>query len=181
MPRWNNPNCGFQKGYTPWNKGGTSWNKGLRGVQVAWNKGLKYEHGFKQGHVVSAKTRKKISEANLKNPTRYWLGKQRPEISGKNHYLWQGGNKEYGIEFNRTLKEQIRKRDHCRCQECFRHQDELCDKVGRKYKLLIHHIDYNKKNNRPENLISLCRNCHLQTVWKRENWIKYFQEKITTQ
>ena len=84
----------------------------------------------------------------------------------------------YGLEFNNQLREQIRIRDQFRCQQCFRHQNELYDKKGKKYKLHIHHIDYNKKNNNPENLISLCRNCHTQTNFKREDWEHYFQNKV---
>lgn len=34
---------GFKKGCVPANKGKPAWNKGLKGVQVAWNKGLTKE------------------------------------------------------------------------------------------------------------------------------------------
>jgi len=77
----------------------------------------------------------------------------------------------YGLEFNNKLKEQIRKRDNYICQECGIHQDKL------DYKLHCHHIDYNKKNNNLNNLISLCRSCHLQTNYKRQDWTKYFKNK----
>ena len=40
------------------------------------------------------------------------------------------------------------------------------------------YIDFNKKNNNPNNLISLCRNCHTQTQMNREDWTQYFQGKI---
>lgn len=26
----------------------------------------------------------------------------------------------------------------------------------------VHHVDHNKKNNNPENLVTLCAKCHLQ-------------------
>jgi len=122
----------------------------------------------KMGHTVSEKTRKKISKA------------KKGKNLGENSPQWRGGIsfEPYSIEFNETLKEKIRKRDNYRCQQCFRHQDELYTKSGRKYKLSIHHIDYNKKNNDPSNLISLCRNCHSQTNFKRSDWIKYFQTKL---
>lgn len=90
------------------------------------------------------------------------------------HPSWLGGKsfEPYGVEFNNKLKEQIRKRDNYRCQECKYTQKTLG------YKLPVHHIDYNKENNNPENLISLCRSCHSKTNFKREEWIKYYQAKI---
>lgn len=103
-----------------------------------------------------------------------------PVMFGKNHPNWKNGVsfEPYGLEFNKKLKEQIRLRDNFRCQECFRHQDELGTKANKPYKLMVHHIDFNKNNNNPVNLISLCRNCHVQTNFNRESWIKYFQEKM---
>jgi len=100
--------------------------------------------------------------------------------NGEKSCQWQGGKsfEPYGLAFNNKLKEVIRKRDSFRCQECFRHQDELYSKSGRKYKLHIHHIDYNKKNNNQNNLISLCRSCHSQTNFGREDWTNYFNKKL---
>ena len=100
-------------------------------------------------------------------------------MKGENSPTWRGGLsfEPYGPNFNKKLKEQIRKRDQYRCQQCFRHQDELYFKNGKKYKLNIHHIDYNKKNNEPKNLISLCKNCHAQTNFGRQDWINYFNQR----
>lgn len=36
------------------------------------------------------------------------------------------------------------------------------------------HIDYNKKNCNPKNLITLCRKCHSKTNSNRDYWINYF-------
>ena len=100
--------------------------------------------------------------------------------TGEKHPNWLGGKsfEKYGRKFNKYLKEEVRERDQHRCQECFRHQDELYDKNGKKYSLIVHHIDYNKKNNLLDNLISLCRSCHCQTNFKREDWQKYFSNKL---
>lgn len=91
--------------------------------------------------------------------------------AGENNPNWIGGAsfEPYGIEFNNKLRKQIRKRDNFICRECGYTEKQ----IGRK--LDIHHINYNKLDNRPENLISLCRSCHIQTNFKREDWIKYFQ------
>ena len=98
------------------------------------------------------------------------------QMALEKHYNWQGGKsfEPYAPEFNNKLKEQIRDRDSKRCQQCFRHQDEL------RRKLTVHHIDFNKQNNNPINLISLCPNCHSQTNFGREGWINYFQDAITS-
>lgn len=92
--------------------------------------------------------------------------------SGENNYNWQGGIsfEPYGVEFNDELKSQIRDRDNHTCQECHYTEEQL----GRA--LDVHHIDYNKTNNSPENLISLCRSCHMQTNFSREDWIDYFRK-----
>jgi len=39
-------------------------------------------------------------------------------------------------------------------------------------------IDYNRENNNLNNLITLCRSCHSQTNFNREDWANYFQNKI---
>jgi 5-methylcytosine-specific restriction endonuclease McrA len=104
----------------------------------------------------------------------------RDRMLGENNPLWQGGIsfEPYGLKWNEKLREKIRERDNYRCQECFRHQDELYTSNGKKYKLNVHHIDYNKKNNREDNLISLCQACHRQTNFNRNDWTKYYQIKM---
>ena len=90
---------------------------------------------------------------------------------------WKGfyTNKDYGKGFDEPLREQVRQRDNY-CQMCFNYQDELRDK-NKHCKLSVHHIDYNKKNNSPDNLISLCRSCHSKTNGKnnRPHWQLHFK------
>lgn len=38
----------------------------------------------------------------------------------------------------------------------------------------VHHIDYNKLNCNPNNLITLCKSCHMKTNFNREYWLDYF-------
>lgn len=111
-----------------------------------------------QGHSVSLETRKKISNSLI------------GRFSGDKCNFWQGGKsfEEYPQEFNNYLREQIRERDGYICQVCFTSQEKL------KNKLSIHHIDYNKKNCSPNNLISLCTNCHVKTNKDREKWQSVF-------
>lgn len=95
-------------------------------------------------------------------------------FSGKGHPNWKGGKslEPYGVEFNNNLKENIRKRDNYMCQECNYLQEDLSRKLS------VHHIDYDKTNNKIENLISLCGSCHAQTNFGREEWSNYFIQKI---
>jgi hypothetical protein len=93
--------------------------------------------------------------------------------SGELASNWQGGKsfEEYPEEF-KLIKPLIRTRDNFICQECGFTEKQL------KRKLSVHHIDYNKKNNNPNNLISLCVSCHTQTNYSREDWEKYFHNKM---
>lgn len=132
------------------------------------------------------KTKKsKVAIKNWKDPevrVRHKEAMNRPEVrakisastSGKNHYNWQGGKsfEVYGLEFNENLREEIRNRDGGICQRCDKTQEEL----GRK--LDVHHIDYDKTNNNPENLICLCNVCHTKTNYNRDYWEKYFRKII---
>tara|TARA_Y100000310_G_scaffold260707_2_gene269787 strand:- start:4960 stop:5724 length:765 start_codon:yes stop_codon:yes gene_type:complete len=102
----------------------------------------------------------------------YWL--KTGAFLGENSNNWLGGKsfEPYPSEFNRKLKNRVRKRDNYVCQECGYTQEQL------RYNLPVHHIDYDKKNNSLNNLISLCRSCHAQTNFSREDWINYFQGKV---
>jgi len=92
--------------------------------------------------------------------------------TGGNHPNWQGGtsNAPYPYEFNKKLKDLIRERDNYTCQVCDIKEKDFYRKLD------IHHIDYDKDNLDPRNLISLCQSCHSRTNFKREYWQKYFAE-----
>ena len=94
------------------------------------------------------------------------------QFSLEKHPFWKGGKsfEPYGIDFNNQLKETIRRRDNYMCQECNHTQEQL------RYKLHVHHIDYNKNNNNPKNLISLCKSCHSQANFDRSDWENYFNK-----
>jgi len=142
------------------------------------SKALKGEKSYWFGKQLSLETKQKISKANKGN-VGYWTGKYKSEETkkklsesqrGKKGSNWKGGKsfEPYTIQFNKQLKELIRNRDNYKCQLCGMPE---CENVQ---KLCIHHIDYDKKNCLPSNLISLCRKCHTKTNYKREYWIKYF-------
>ena len=186
----------FKKGHKPWNKNkiGVCSDETKKKMRDAWI--------IRRLTPVSEETRKKLSEVGMgrispmkgKDPWNknkklhydVWMkGKKgmhlSPETEFKKgqfllekHHNWQGGKsfEPYSPEFNKELKEEVRKRDNYECQECHYTQKQLG------YKLSVHHIDYNKKNNIISNLISLCKSCHTQTNFKREDWSKYFINKL---
>lgn len=84
-------------------------------------------------------------------------------FTGSGHPQWKGGiscepycdawaDKEY--------KESIKARDNYECQ------NPDCWKTN--FVLTIHHIDYDKKNCGPDNLITLCRSCNARANFNRK-------------
>ena len=92
---------------------------------------------------------------------------------GKDATNWMGGLSSfpYPFEFNKYLKEYIKKRDNYFCQNCF----SKGDKLGRLY---IHHINYDKINCSEYNLITTCSSCNSKANFKRDKWEKLYREKI---
>jgi len=95
--------------------------------------------------------------------------KEKPKQIQEKNPNWRGGTARegYNCVFNDKLKEQIRKRDNSTCPIC-KEIESLC----------VHHIDYNKKNSTPYNLITLCKSCHAKTNFNRDSWRAYFKELI---
>jgi len=87
------------------------------------------------------------------------LGQQNPRY-GKHPANFNGyiSFEPYGPEFNQDLKRRIRERDGFACQICGVTEKEHIKNTGRI--LTVHHLDGNKENNIPSNLISLCIFCH---------------------
>jgi len=97
------------------------------------------DNAFKGKHH-SEKTKQKLREANLYK----FRGEKGPN--------WQGGidSFPYGIEWTKWLRQAIKERDNWKCKIC-----------GENKKLLdIHHINFDKNNNNPNNLITLCKHHH---------------------
>lgn len=99
------------------------------------------------------------------------LGRKRPEHSKRmlreENPNWNGGKSYelYGFDWTDTLKHSIRIRDLFKCK--------MCGSKG----WVVHHIDYNKKNCNPTNLVTLCVPCHMKTNFNRDSWIKFFESK----
>jgi 5-methylcytosine-specific restriction endonuclease McrA len=92
--------------------------------------------------------------------------------SGPDNPAWKGGKsfEPYPTEWTEELKRQIRRRDAFRCF--------LCGDSPRGRALAIHHVDYQKDNLDPSNLVSLCTSCHAKTNFDRERWRKLISDRM---
>jgi len=171
----------------PWNKGLTKKDPRvakyvekvslkLRG-KVPWNKGKKWDE-----EVINkiSESRKGSVWTKEQKDRRSKMLKEKMFWSKENNPAWKGGIykeqkyiEKYDFGFVESLKELVRKRDKYTCQICKISQREL------KRKLSVHHIDYNKKNNSPENLITLCKYCHGKTNYNRITWKNTILNLIT--
>lgn len=155
------------------------WNKDIKGYKLNRVRRIKFTEEERKR--VSEYTKKAMNRPEVRekikkiNQDRCIKGLNKTIFKkGEEHPNWLGGIsfEPYGIEFNDNLKEQIRKRDNYICQECNKTQEEL------NRLLSVHHVDYNKKNNNPCNLISLCFKCHPLTNSNREHWKQHFMMKM---
>lgn len=105
-----------------------------------------------KGRIISPQSREKMRRARLGRFTTA----QNPN--------WHGGKsfEPYSLNWTETLRRSIRERDHYTCQICGAPQGDVV--------LDVHHVDYNKANCSPDNLISLCHSCHAKTNYNRQHW-----------
>jgi hypothetical protein len=124
--------------------------------------------------VISKETREKISKARKgKKHSAETLLKMSVLASGINSSQWKGGiscepycPEWRDIEYKNSIKE----RDGYVCQnpDCW----------GKDSKLVIHHINYNKKDCSPINLITVCSSCNSRANSNRELWEQKFNKFI---
>lgn len=80
---------------------------------------------------------------------------------GRDHPNWTNGESSYRDIMLRNVEAMI-------CRRC---------KINDKRVLVVHHLDKNRQNNNPENLIWLCCNCHF-LIHRHKNEIKKFMEAL---
>jgi len=94
-------------------------------------------------------------------------------MCGENHHSWKGGLKrDYGVGWNEEKKEEVRKRDGCKCRDCGITNERHNSVFG--CSLHIHHIhpasefEFGSERNALENLVTLCAECHMKWEYRRE-------------
>lgn len=135
-----------------------TWRKNISKARKGKHLTKKHIEGIRKSRVgkyLSDITKHKIASAHQGR----WKGEKNPN--------WRGGIsfELYPSAWTPELKQSIRQRDIFTCQIC------------NKYPAFdVHHIDYDKKNCEPENLITLCHKCHSRTNFNRKYWISYFKK-----
>ena len=132
-----------------------------------------------KGRKFTPEWRAKLSAAKKgKKPTLAACAKMSVSHKGKGlgnkNTNWRGGLSllPYAPTFTKQLKESIRRRDGHQCQLCRIPQLECNNPLS------VHHIDYDKTNSDPVNLITLCTTCHGRTGRNRKYWIAFFQQEL---
>ena len=171
-------------------KGQIPWNRGLKGMyHLSEETKQKLSEAFRGekhpmfgrrgeknpafGKNLSKDHRQKISEAlrgrHLSEEHKWKLSEAN---RGEKSSSWNGGSSflPYPLVFNGSLKRLIKKRDRDQCQnpDC---EQKPCY-------LVVHHIDYNKENCHPLNLITLCVSCNSKANNYRKEWEKLYMEII---
>ena len=137
---------------------------------------------FKKGGNLSDEHKEKLRQAKLKNPTKYWLGKKRPEminnkrgfikgntswnkgkkfpqISGKKHWNWKGGitPRMLNTPEYKLWRKKVFERDNYTCQFCGQRGGDLeADHI--KPWALYPKLRFEVSNGR-----TLCKKCHKTT------------------
>ena len=93
------------------------------------------------------------------------------KYSGKDSPNWKGGiscEPYCDIWIDKEYKESIKERDGNRClnPDCWKTSNRLG----------VHHINYDKKNCEPENLITLCVSCNSRANYNRNYWKELYLE-----
>jgi len=148
------------------NKGNEPWNKGKTGIYSEETLRLMSEYG--KGFIPWNKNKKGYSLHSEETKELY-----RKIMIGPNNPNWKGGiaaDPYCAVWLDQEYKESIKERDDYMCL------NPCCLKIGNT--LAIHHVDYNKKNCGPMNLITLCDSCNGRANGDREWHMSWYQAII---
>ncbi len=156
---------GFQKGHPQFNTGRTHFKKGRKHVPIDTTY-LKGENNWRWKGGDITKVCPQCGESFSFRRNGKWNNARRtfcsqtcanitncPKGTGSWSYKDGHGYEPYSKEFVR-VREKIRARDNWHCVDCGIPQEEF-EKA-----LDVHHVDGDKSNNDPTNLVTLCKKCH---------------------
>lgn len=149
----------------------------MRNEKGQFVKGDKFWLGKKR----SEEDRKKMSEAQLKNPNRYWLGKHRLDIKNEKHFNWRGGINPINDTIRKSLEYKLWRK------ACFERDNFTCQKTGISGgELQVHHIknfaEFPELRFAIDNGITLSKQAHKEfhNIYGRKNNTKEQLEEFLT-
>jgi len=140
-------------------------SKSLKGMFSGYKNPM---YGKKTPTVVKKKISKKLKGR--------FAGKNNPMYGrcGSDHPNWKGGvscEPYCQLWRDKEYKTSILERDNYKCQN-----PNCWGKEGISTQLMLHHINYEKKDCRPINLITLCRSCNARANFNRNKWEKFYHK-----
>ncbi|KKL16642.1 hypothetical protein LCGC14_2493530 [marine sediment metagenome] len=96
--------------------------------------------------------------------------------SGEKNHQWKGGisAEPYCFEWSfQEFKDMVKDRDDNKCQ------NPICHRNSKR--LHIHHINYDKKDCRIDNLITVCNSCNSRANKNRDKWQAHYAGLIKAQ
>ncbi len=162
----------YRKENWPGNKWRTGWTNSLKWVK----KDEKYKEQCRKRATWVKQSEETIRKRVEKNRWKKRTPEQLLRMSESqkwekwHNWLWWKSGEPYWTWWTETLKRSIRERDRYVCKLCLLPQWDVAHDV--------HHIDYDKQNCDPKNLITLCKSCHAKTNHNRNKWKKFFEDCV---
>ncbi len=134
----------------------------------------KYRHSkLAKAKISHSKIGKPRSEETKRKVSATKTGVKLSMETRRNMSLAHGGDgtlkpQPYPTMFNKALKDKIKTRDSNKCRNpgCW----------GTTKRISVHHIDYDKDNCDPSNLITVCQSCNVRANKGREFWTAFYQK-----
>lgn len=153
--------------------GNIPWNKNLKGDENypirgrrQSNEHIKKRFESRKGYRFPEEVKKRMS---ISQSIRFSKPEELLKVCGANSSQWKGG---ISIEpycdawADKEYKQSIKERDNNKCQNLLCWDNNLF--------LIVHHINYDKKNCKPNNLITLCNSCNARANSNRKYWAKFY-------